>query len=230
MSIEVVVLDWDGTVVDSEHYIVNSLRSAAESIGLPDLGHDRYKSIIGLGLREALRQLYPDLPDAGVEALRDAYASAFIAGEHDAIRLFDGVRETLDALLSDGVRLAVATGKSRRGLERALDASGLRAYFSATRCADETASKPDPRMLNELVRELASAPKNMLMVGDTEYDLAMAARAGMPSLGVSYGVHGVDALRTHAPLGIIDQFAELRKYALNGYEQQRRESFELARR
>ncbi|MDX1451165.1 MAG: HAD-IA family hydrolase [Oleiphilaceae bacterium] len=215
MKFDVVVLDWDGTLVDSERYIVNSLSAAAQLEGLPDLGYDRYKEIIGLGLFEALAELYPDISRESVLRLKEAYAQCFVQGEHRALELFAGVQSTLQSLRSQGVRLAVATGKSRRGLERALDTTGLRAYFAATRCADETRSKPHPLMLEELIDELGVRPDRMLMVGDTEYDLAMAAAAGMPSLGVSYGVHEVLRLKKHGPLAIIDRFSEVGDIVLN---------------
>ncbi len=230
MRYEVLVCDWDGTLVDSEHYIVASLRSAAEDMGLPDLGHARYKSIIGLGLREALSALYPDIVQQDVERLRDAYARAFVSGEHAALKLFEGVEATLEEASVRGVRLAVATGKSRRGLERALTATGLGAYFSATRCADESRSKPDPLMLQELSRELDVPLSRMLMVGDTEFDLAMASAAGMPAVGVSYGVHDVKDLQRHAPLAIVDRFESVLDVLGVSQPENGRESVELASR
>lgn len=230
MTIEVVVCDWDGTLVDSEHYIVASLRAAAGALGLPDLGHARFKSIIGLGLREALGELYPDLGRADTERLRQEYAHAFVAGEHGALQLFEGVESTLQALHAKGVGLAVATGKSRRGLERALTSSGLRPYFAATRCADETRSKPDPLMLQELSEELGVPLDRMLMVGDTEYDLGMAAAVGMPAVGVSYGVHEVERLQMCAPLAIVDRFTAVLDVLGEARTTNGRESIELASR
>ena len=123
--------------------------------------------------------------------------------------LFDGVLDTLDQLRSSGVKLAVATGKSRNGLDKALEATGLKPYFDIERCADETRSKPDPLMLEQIADHFAVSPTKMFMVGDTEYDLDMAARFGMGSVGVSYGVHDISRLNKHKPLKIVDHISEI---------------------
>jgi len=209
MPYDLVVFDWDGTLVDSEHHIVSSIAYAAERTGLPVLAHDRVKGIIGLGMREALEALYPDIDAAGVEAMRQHYSTAFFERETGKEQLFDGVIPVLEALKESGVRLAVATGKSRRGLERALDSTGLRQYFELTRCADETHSKPHPLMLEQIADKTKVPIASSVMVGDTEYDMKMAHSIGMDSIGVSYGVHEIDRLSVFKPLTIIDHMSEL---------------------
>lgn len=206
---EVVVFDWDGTLVDSEAHIVASIECAAREVGLPALEYDVIKDIIGLGMREALLVLYPGLTDEQIVTLRKHYSHFFFSKDIDQSMLFDGVLETLDHLLASGVKLAVATGKSRNGLDKALEATGLKPYFKIERCADETKSKPHPMMLAEISEYFGLPPAKMFMVGDTEYDLDMAARFGMDSVGVSYGVHDVARLDKHKPLKIVDHISEI---------------------
>ncbi len=209
MTFEVVVFDWDGTLVDSEQHIVSSIEFAASKLGLPELSYDEMKDIIGLGMQEALQKLYPGLDDDGIAALRAHYSSAFFSKQASPASLFSGVKDALEGLRSRKVNMAVATGKSRRGLERALDATQLRPYFDIERCADETRSKPDPLMLQELCEYFSLPPEKMLMVGDTEYDLHMAQNIGMPAVGVSYGVHDVSRLQKYKPLKIVDNLTEV---------------------
>ena len=209
MAYPICIFDWDGTLVDSESHIVASLEFASNSLRLPDLGYDAYKDIIGLGMREALLQLYPDLSDDDVERMRRAYADYFFRSEINERNLFGGVIDTLVKLKDKNVRLAVATGKSRNGLDLALKSTGLQSYFEIERCADETKSKPHPLMLEEICGFFSVPAEQCVMVGDTEYDLQMAADIGMDSVGVSYGVHAVDRLRKHKPTKIIDHFPEL---------------------
>jgi phosphoglycolate phosphatase len=209
MAYEAVVFDWDGTLVDSEHHIVSSIRHAAKQMQLPELGHDQLKNIIGLGMREALLSLYPGLTEAQILAMRDHYSQYFFSRETDQSTLFEGVVETLEALKVSGVRLAVATGKSRNGLEKALTSTKLRRFFEIERCADETLSKPNPLMLQQISDYFSLPAESMLMVGDTEYDLVMATRQGMDAIAVSYGVHESDRLRKHNPLEIVDHLSEI---------------------
>jgi len=206
---EVVVFDWDGTLVDSESHIVASIKYAARAVGLPMLSYDVIKDIIGLGMREALLVLYPELTDEQVIVLRKHYSHFFFSKEIDQTMLFDGVLETLDQLQMSGIKLAVATGKSRNGLDKALEATGLKPYFDIERCADETRSKPDPMMLTQISEHFSLSPTKMFLVGDTEYDLEMAARFGMGSVGVSYGVHDVTRLNKHKPIRIVDHISEI---------------------
>ncbi len=209
MSFPVVVFDWDGTLVDSEQHIVNSLAYAARQLSLPELSHEQLKSIIGLGLREAVHALYAELADGTFEDYRRHYAEHYFSKPTDARHLFCGVVDTLSALRERGVHLAVATGKSRNGLDKALAATGLASHFVVTRCADETRSKPHPLMLEQIAQYLRVAPQQMLMVGDSSYDLEMAQRFGAAAIGVSYGVHAPEHLQRYAPLRIVDRLAEI---------------------
>lgn len=209
MSFKAVVFDWDGTLVDSEQHIVSSIAYAARQMALPELSYDEMKNIIGLGMREALLQLYPNLSEDEIQGLRTHYSTQFFSQSTGEAQLFDGVLEVLNYLQKKGVRMAVATGKSRNGLEKALDSTALRPYFDITRCADETRSKPDPLMLEQISTHYSFPVQDMLMVGDTEFDLAMAQRIGMPSVAVSHGVHEVDRLCQFQPIKVVDHLSEL---------------------
>ncbi|MFC6631752.1 HAD-IA family hydrolase [Microbulbifer taiwanensis] len=204
-----VILDWDGTVCNSEARIVSCMLRAADRVGLPVLAPEAIGNIIGLGLPEAIGSLFPEAAAIQRQQLRDFYSEEWLAARAEPLPLFDGVLETLDQLLGAGHQLAVATGKSRHGLSREFEEHGLEALFVASRCADETASKPDPRMLRELLEETGCATGEAVMVGDTVYDLEMAAAAGMDSIGVSYGVHHPERLAAFKPKVIIDHFSEL---------------------
>ncbi|GAB2898684.1 HAD-IA family hydrolase [Microbulbifer echini] len=204
-----VILDWDGTVCNSEARIVACMLRAAERVGLPVLAPEAVSNIIGLGLPEAVASLFPEAASEDKQALRQFYSEEWMAARVDPLPLFEGVLDTLDKLLCGGHRLAVATGKSRRGLNREFDEHGLGHLFVASRCADETASKPDPRMLSELLTETSCGVDEAVMVGDTVYDLNMAAAIGMSSIGVSYGAHCPTRLQGCKPQIIIDEFADL---------------------
>ncbi|MBI3371709.1 MAG: HAD-IA family hydrolase [Betaproteobacteria bacterium] len=205
----VLVFDWDGTLIDSASAIVECIQQAARDMGLPVPSRERASHVIGLGLQDSLRHAVPELPPVGYNAFAAVYRRNFLARE-EAISLFPGVRELLAELAAQGRALAIATGKSRRGLDRALDASGLRAHFVATRCADETQPKPHPAMLDELGAELGAPREAMLMIGDTSHDLEMAANAGVDAVGVTYGAHPQESLRALAPRGLVSSVAELR--------------------
>jgi phosphoglycolate phosphatase len=190
------------------------LEYAAKKLSLPDLGYDAYKNIIGLGMKEALQHLYPKLSDGDIERMRKAYADFFFRSELTDKNLFEGVVETLEELRERGANLAVATGKSRNGLNLALKSTGLGHFFDIERCADETRSKPHPMMLEEICSYYGLSASECVMVGDTEYDLQMAAALGMDSVGVSYGVHEIERLSLCEPRVIIDHFSELVKLGL----------------
>jgi phosphoglycolate phosphatase len=208
VSYALIVFDWDGTLIDSAGTIVECIREASRDMGLEDPGHERASHVIGLGLHDSLRIAVPGLPQERYLEFVELYRRHFRARE-DAMRLFPGVPELLEALASRGRLLAVATGKSRRGLDRALEASGLRDRFTATRCADETNPKPHPAMLLELMRALEVPPERALMVGDTSHDLEMAKGAGVDALAVSYGAHPEPALRALAPRECVASVAAL---------------------
>lgn len=207
------IFDWDGTLSDSVGRIVICLRRAALGLGLEDLGDEAFSDVIGLGLPQAIEQLYPDLDTDGVERFRVGYATHYIAEDVVPSSLFPKAQEVLEELRARGHYLAVATGKSRRGLERVLAATGMERIFHATRCADETASKPDPRMILEIIEELGAAADQSIMVGDTEYDMEMARRAGALRIGVSYGVHSPQRLARHRPSLIVGCLSELLVWA-----------------
>lgn len=204
-----VVFDWDGTIIDSTGKIVASMQEAAKACQVEVLEYATIRNIIGLGLPEALLELYPGQSLSSRQQIQRAYSEAFIAADSRPCNFFDGVEDALDNLQSQGYKIAVATGKSRRGLDRVLARLGWEQRFDATRTADETASKPDPKMLLELMGQMSVANEATFMVGDTEYDLAMAVNAAVPSVGVSYGAHAVERLQKHQPIAIIDAMSEL---------------------
>ncbi|MGL6158897.1 HAD-IA family hydrolase [Microbulbifer sp.] len=204
-----VILDWDGTVCNSEARIVSCMQRAAEGVGLPVPAAGAVGNIIGLGLPEAVGILFPEVADDQRQRLRERYSEEWLAARSEPLPLFDGVLSTFDSLLGAGHQLAVATGKSRRGLEREFRELGLGPMFVASRCADETASKPDPRMLRELLVETGCPVEEAVMVGDTVYDLNMAAAMDMAAIGVSYGVHDRERLQACGPRAVIDRFPEL---------------------
>ncbi len=206
------VFDWDGTLMDSAPRIVNSFQVAIASLSLPTRTDEELAHVIGLGLGEAILSLYPQETLERRTALMDAYRHHYLYVSELATPLFEGVTDTLHALFARGYQLAVATGKSRRGLDRSLRDSGLGELFVATTCAEETRSKPDPLMLQELMRSLKRTPSETLMIGDSEYDLGMAVNAGVASVAVSYGVHDCQRLLQHKPLGCIHYINELLEY------------------
>src|SRR5476649_190874 len=188
-----IVFDWDGTLMDSASGIVASIQEASLEMGLEVPTSERASHVIGLGLRDSLRFAVPDLPESAYPRFAELYRKHFLARE-EGMNLFPGVPDLIAALYGAGYALAVATGKSRKGLDRALGASRLANYFRASRCADETNPKPHPAMLLELMRELSRAPPELLMVGDTSNDLDMAASAAVDALAVTYGAHPAELL------------------------------------
>lgn len=208
-EVELIIFDWDGTLMDSVAQIVSSVQAAARDLGVPEPSVAAAQDIIGLGLPEAMRVLFPQVPEADRLALRQRYAQHFVGGTGGQARPFAGAEAMLAALRAQGRQLAVATGKTRVGLDRVLAGTGWSGHFAATRCADETASKPDPRMLRELLRELRVPVSRALMVGDTTYDLEMARAIGMPAIGVTYGVHAPERLLAHEPLTLCDSVPAL---------------------
>ncbi len=204
-----VVFDWDGTLMDSEAHIVGSMEAAMADLDLEPPPRERIRSIIGLGLAEALQELFPERPDPAFRAaLVERYRARFFAADAPGA-LFPGARETLGILREAGHVLAVATGKSRRGLDLALAQTGLGECFAVTRCADETRSKPHPQMLEEILAATGSTPAEAVMVGDTEFDLAMARAAGVAGIAATYGVHPPDRLLPQAPVALIAAIREL---------------------
>ena len=214
--IGLLVFDWDGTLVDSVAYIAQSMRTAAAEQDLPIPTVDAVREIVGLGLTEAVQRLFPQLDKVANKALSVHYSTVFKRDQDEPCRLFDGVRRSLEELRDAGFQLAVATGKSRKGLRRAMQELQMGDLFVASRCADETRSKPDPLMLLELLEELAVAPARALMVGDTLHDLNMATNAGITSIAVDYGAHPRARLLAAAPLACISRFSDIKIY-INEY-------------
>lgn len=205
---DLIVFDWDGTVMDSADTIVACLQAACRDIGIAPPPDRLARHVIGLGLIEALQYMLPELPSERYDELVERYRVHFVARDVE-VPLFEGVAATIEQLHRDGYLLAIATGKSRRGLERALGQTELAAFFHASRCADECASKPDPLMLTELLNEFAVAPERALMIGDTSHDVLMAQQAGVPCLAVTYGAHDAAALRALEPLACVADIQEL---------------------
>jgi phosphoglycolate phosphatase len=205
---DLLIFDWDGTLMDSAGTIVACIQSASSDLGLSVPSREVASHVIGLGLDEAIAYLFPQLPESEYPRLVERYRHYYLSRDA-AIPLFDGAQALLEELHARGRLLAVATGKARRGLDRALGHSGLRAYFHASRTADETHSKPHPAMIEELLAELMVSPERALMVGDTSHDLAMARNAGVASLGAGYGAHPPQALVDYAPLAVCQSFDEL---------------------
>ncbi len=203
------IFDWDGTILDSIDTIVNSVHGAARDLNLSILDNQTVKNIIGLRLDTAISQLYPALSAEELRVFLENYTKHFHLLEKTTPNLYPNVLETLQQLRDANILLAVATGKSRVGLDRILNTLGLTDFFDATRCADETAGKPNPKMLYELLTQFNLHPKDAIMVGDASFDLHMANNAGMDCIGVSYGAQTVSSLKNYSPKHIINQFNEL---------------------
>lgn len=211
MNYSLVVFDWDGTLLDSAAAIVRSIQAACQDLGLPIPDDARARHVIGLGLGDALRHAVPDLAEADYPRMVERYRYHYLSHDHQ-LTLFAGADELIAELAAAGFMLAVATGKSRLGLDRALQVSGLGPYFHDSRCADECHSKPHPQMLEELMAAFAIAPERTLMIGDTTHDLQMARNAGVAALAVSYGAHPPEALDALEPLARLQAVAELRQW------------------
>lgn len=211
MKYQLIVFDWDGTLLDSAAAIVRAIQAACRDLDLPVPDDARARHVIGLGLVDAMRHAVPDLAPENYQAMAERYRYHYLSGDH-ALTLFAGVPEMLARLHQAGHALAIATGKSRLGLERALDHSQLRPYFMASRCADECHSKPHPQMLEELTAEFGIAPAATVMIGDTSHDLLMARNAGVDSLAVTYGAHPHEHLLEHGPRALLDSVPELDRW------------------
>jgi len=210
---DLIVWDWDGTLADSTGMITQALLNAAAQVGLPTLSSSEASSIIGLGLREAILALYGDIPAAQAQALATQYSNNYYAGE-SSIPLFAGAVDTIKTLNKRGFKLAVATGKGRRGLNLALEHCALTHYFHATRTVDECFSKPHPQMLHELMEALVVLPERTLMIGDTSYDLQMAKNAGVQAVGVTYGAQKAEQWQHLEPLHQFNNFNSLSAWLL----------------
>lgn len=206
---DLLIFDWDGTLMDSADKIVRCFQAAGRDCGLLALKDETIRRTIGLGVTEALSRLLPNADQAARAAVAARYREHFLHLNDTAMPLFPGVASGLRELPKRGYRLAVATGKSRQGLEAAFTVSGLADLFCVSRCADETRSKPDPLMLTQILATTGVSAARALMVGDTSYDIEMAARAGIDSVAVTYGVHDRADLLAHGPVACFDAFGEL---------------------
>jgi phosphoglycolate phosphatase len=216
MTYELVIFDWDGTLMDSTAVIAAALQSACRDVSIAVPTDRDARFVIGLGAADTFRHVAPDLDEEGRRRLSERYRHHFLARESEA-PLYEGVREMLTDLHGRGRRLAVATGKARRGLDRALDATGLRPWFEATRCADEGFAKPHPDMLLMLMDITGVEPRHALMVGDTTHDLELAANAGVDAISVSYGAHDEELLSSRPAKARISSVEQLHRWlAENG--------------
>lgn len=204
-----IIFDWDGTLMDSIDLIVESLHIAAEFLGY-EVTDTQAKSIIGLSLEKALQILFPQATEAQITELTQHYANYYISNATKS-PLFDGVEEMIKALHSQGKVLAVATGKKRKGLERVYEGSGIKPYFVTSRCADESGSKPDPAMLNEILAETKTDIKNAVFIGDSVHDIRMAKAIGMDSIAVNYGCETAEKLEKEMPTYQVNSVEELSK-------------------
>ena len=205
---DLIAFDWDGTLFDSTALIARCIQAACGDVGAPVPSLRDASFVIGLGLNDALQHAAPSIPRERHRELAERYRHHYFAKQHEVV-LFDGTLSMLRALKLRSHTLAVATGKSRRGLDEALHSVKLGGIFDATRTADETASKPHPRMLLELMNELDISPERTLMVGDTTHDLQLAVNAGAASVAVSYGAHEGTEFASFAPLFVAHSVPEL---------------------
>ena len=210
-EIRAIVFDWDGTLMDSAAAIVLCIQATAVDLGIEVPSDEQARYVIGLGLMDALIHAMPQLPQSRYTEAADRYRFHFMKHSEDLI-LFPGVMEMIGELETAGYSLAVATGKARRGLDRALAESGLTGRFHATRCADECHSKPHPQMLLELMDELDVPPEAILMIGDTTHDLLMGKNAGVNAVAVAYGAHKREVLEAESPIFCAENVTQLRKW------------------
>jgi phosphoglycolate phosphatase len=210
---DLIAFDWDGTLFDSTALIVRCIQSAAADLGLDVPSDEQAGYVIGLGLHDALQHAVPGLSPDRYPELGKRYRHHYFARQHELV-LFKGTLDMLHALKARNHWLTVATGKSRQGLNEALDSVQLKGLFDGTRTADETAGKPNPRMLHELMREFGTEPERTLMIGDTTHDLQMALNAGVASVAVSFGAHEPEAFEPLSPLFIAHSTAQLQDWLL----------------
>lgn len=204
-----VIFDWDGTLVDSQMQIITCVQSAYRQLELSPPANSAIRHIVGLSLEEAISRLNPELDYHTVDQLAEAYRDIAFSDKEHASDLFHGAKDCLAFIRQQDIHLAIATGKSRRGLNAAMDASGVQVYFDITRCADETRSKPHPLMLEEILIDLNLNASQAVMVGDTIYDIDMANSIGMDSIAVTYGMHDESLLAGSSPSHLINNIGEL---------------------
>lgn len=213
---QLIIFDWDGTLMDSAQKIANCIRASARDVGVSEPTDTAAKNIIGLGLSQAMEILFPTISTQKITEVIEAYKYHFVTGDITEQALFDGVEQGLQKIADSGAMLAVATGKSRAGLDRVFEELDVKQHFVATRCADETRSKPHPQMLLELLDYTAIDPSNSIMVGDTTFDLDMAKNAGMHGLGAAYGVHSKQDLWDSNAVNVLDSFNAIVDWLTSG--------------
>ncbi len=206
---KLLVFDWDGTIMDSADNIIECVREAAKDLGLEIPSDDTVRNIIGLGLKEAVTEMFPGIDDGQIWNVVERYRVHFLDHRRKPSPLFQGAEDTLREIAGRDYLMAVATGKGRSGLDRVLEYTGLGDLFHTSRCADESFSKPNPDMLLQIMDEMGVIGEETLMIGDTEYDMQMAVNAGAHRLAVSYGSHTYERLMKSDPLGCLDDIREL---------------------
>ncbi len=211
---QLVIFDWDGTLMDSVGRIVASMRAAATDAGLPVPSEAAVKGIIGLSLHEVYDILFPGAPESYLEQLKLAYRQHYVELNHTPTPMFEGAHETIDFLKSNGYKIAVATGKARHGLQRVWDDIQMNGVFDASRCADECHGKPHPQMVLELLKETGTDPACAIVVGDTSYDMEMAQRAQVDRVAALYGAHHPDLLLPYSPVRQLQKIADLKHWLL----------------
>jgi phosphoglycolate phosphatase len=212
---KLVIFDWDGTLMDSVDRIVFSMQATAIALSFEQPSYDQAKQIIGLSLPTAILTLFPDANEEQVQLLTAQYKHQYVEVNTTPTPLFEHALELLVNLKQENKLLAVATGKARAGLQRVWQASDTEHFFHASRCADESVSKPAPDMINSLLKELKIEKHEAVMIGDTSFDLEMAQRAGVDSIGVTHGVHDNEVLSQYQPKAIVDSLAELYELLLD---------------
>jgi phosphoglycolate phosphatase len=210
---DLIAFDWDGTLFDSTGLIVQCIQAACCDCGVPVPSDEQAAYVIGLGLHDAMRHAVPDLPPERYPELGHRYRHHYFARQQELV-LFEGTLAMLQDLRARQHWLAVATGKGRRGLDEALAHSDLKGMFDGTRTADETASKPHPLMLQELMREFGVEPERTVMIGDTTHDLQLAVNAGVARVGVAYGAHDHEEFVPFGPLFVAHSTTELHRWLL----------------
>jgi phosphoglycolate phosphatase len=216
------IFDWDGTLMDSTGRIIDAMQRAIAELGFAPRRDAEVRDIIGLGLPEAIEQLFPSDPAAQRAVLQASYARHYVAADQQPCAFFPGALAVLEQLKERGHLVAIATGKSRKGLRRVLEQLSMHDFFHASRCADETRSKPHPQMLHELLAELGMPAGAAVMIGDTEYDMAMAQNAGVARIAVKFGAHVAERLALYGPALILDDWHQLLAWPTVGADRQYR--------
>lgn len=210
----IAIFDWDGTIMNSEARIVDAIKTAARECGLPVLPDEQNKQIIGLSLEKAILALYPELSQDQVVQMAQNYTQSFLEESSVEMVPFDGAESMLYSLKQAGYKLAIATGKSRRGLDQVLQECGFGVYFDMTRTPVESASKPDPLMLTQILEEMGIAVEEAVMIGDTTFDMEMAKNCGMDRVAISHGVHQMHQLEVFDPVAKVDNLQQLTQFLM----------------